>query len=148
LPIDIEEFSFYNNLKRKGRTGGQMEGAMRFEGLLAGLATFAMIGFFHPLVVKCEYYFSERIWPFFALAGFAGIFASVFTDGLLSILLAIFGCTAIWSVRELKEQTRRVQKGWFPANPMREAKSRLALGKERLAVEKLAGEKRAVAGGE
>ena len=33
-----------------------------FEGLLIGLATFLIIGVFHPLVIKGEYYFGVRCW--------------------------------------------------------------------------------------
>ena len=29
------------------------------------------------------------------------------------------GVACIWSIRELKEQARRVERGWFPKNPKR-----------------------------
>ena len=47
---------------------------MNFYGLLVGLATFIIIGLFHPLVIKAEYYLGAGIWWLFALAGvmFAG----------------------------------------------------------------------------
>lgn len=38
------------------------------SGILIGLTTFIVIGVFHPVVIKCEYYFSDRVWPVF-LAG-------------------------------------------------------------------------------
>jgi hypothetical protein len=92
---------------------------MSYEGLLAGVAAFAMIGLFHPIVIKCEYHFTGKVWPLFLITGLAGILASVLTVGFLSVFLAIFGCTCLWSVHELKEQTERVRKGWFPENPAR-----------------------------
>ena len=38
---------------------------------------------------------------------------------LLSILLGLVGVAFLWSIRELKEQAQRVEKGWFPKNPNR-----------------------------
>jgi len=35
------------------------------EGLAVGLATFLIIGLFHPVVIKCEYYFGVRCWWWF-----------------------------------------------------------------------------------
>ena len=40
-------------------------------------------------------------------------------QGLLSILLGLVGVAFLWSIRELKEQARRVERGWFPQNPKR-----------------------------
>lgn len=45
--------------------------------------------------------------------------AALFTKGLLSIVLALIGMACLWSIREIKEQAQRVEKGWFPANPNR-----------------------------
>lgn len=38
---------------------------------------------------------------------------------LISVLFGVFGCSALWSIRELFQQEARVGKGWFPANPKR-----------------------------
>ena len=46
-------------------------------GLVIGLATFLIIGVFHPLVIKGEYHFGVRIWWVFLLMGLAAIAASV-----------------------------------------------------------------------
>ena len=43
------------------------ETIMYFTGLIIGVATFFIIGLFHPLVIKGEYYFGTRIWWVFAL---------------------------------------------------------------------------------
>ena len=31
-------------------------------GLVIGISTFLIIGLFHPVVIKCEYYFGTRCW--------------------------------------------------------------------------------------
>ena len=38
-------------------------------GLVIGLATFIIIGLFHPLVIKGEYYFGTGCWWVFAICG-------------------------------------------------------------------------------
>lgn len=95
---------------------------MNFEGLIIGIAAFLIIGAFHPIIIKCEYYFTDRVWPVFLIVGIAAIAASCFVQQIMfSAILAIFGCTCFWSIIELKEQKARVEKGWFPANPKRAA---------------------------
>ena len=37
---------------------------MNFTGLLLGLSTFLIIGLFHPLVIKAEYYIGVKSWIF------------------------------------------------------------------------------------
>lgn len=90
------------------------------SGLLLGLCTFLIIGLFHPLVIKGEYYFGQRcIWAFVAMAIITGV-ASVMADGIvLQSLLAVVAFSSLWSVGEVKEQKRRVERGWFPKNPRR-----------------------------
>ncbi|HHU08345.1 MAG TPA: DUF4491 family protein [Clostridiaceae bacterium] len=91
---------------------------MNFHGIIIGVIAFLVIGIFHPIVIKCEYYFSCRVWPFFLLAGILSIVASFFVENtILSSSLGVLGCSFIWSIRELFEQRERVAKGWFPANP-------------------------------
>lgn len=90
-------------------------------GLLIGIATFLIIGLFHPFVIKGEYYFGVRIWWIFLLMGIASIVASIVVSSLLpSTLLAVWGASSLWSIGELFEQRKRVEKGWFPKNPKRE----------------------------
>ena len=38
---------------------------VNMEGVVVGIVALVMIGVFHPIVIKCEYYFSHRIWPLF-----------------------------------------------------------------------------------
>jgi hypothetical membrane protein len=93
---------------------------MRFEGLIIGVIAFLIIGIFHPIVIKGEYYFTEKIWPLFLLTGIAALALSCFVHHtILSSALGVLGCACLWSIFELKEQTKRVEKGWFPRNPKR-----------------------------
>ena len=89
-------------------------------GLVIGFGTFLIIGLFHPLVIKGEYYFGVRIWWIFLLMGLAAIAASVLVRHLLwSTLLAVWGASSLGSIGELFEQRKRVERGWFPRNPKR-----------------------------
>jgi len=89
-------------------------------GLLIGVATFLIIGMFHPLVIKGEYYFGVKCWWVFLVMGIGGVVASVIVADLFwSTLLAVWGASSFWSIGELFEQRRRVEKGWFPSNPRR-----------------------------
>lgn len=91
-----------------------------FAGLLLGALSFLIIGLFHPLVVKTEYYCGTRAWPLFALAGVGLTAASVALPSLFwSALCGITGFSLFWSIKELFEQEERVRKGWFPMNPKR-----------------------------
>ncbi|WP_099466862.1 DUF4491 family protein [Konateibacter massiliensis] len=93
---------------------------MHVTGLIIGIAAFIIIGVFHPIVIKCEYYFSDKIWPVFLIIGIITIVSScLIREIIISSILGIFGCTCIWSIIELKEQRERVRKGWFPKNPKR-----------------------------
>jgi len=94
---------------------------MNFDGLLIGASVFLMIGLFHPLVIKAEYYFGTKCWPCFAIAGIAPLVASLFVcNTLISVLLGAFAFSAFWSIHELFKQRERVKKGWFPKNPKRQ----------------------------
>ena len=93
---------------------------MNYSGLILGVATFLLIGVFHVIVVKGEYYFSKKIWPLFLATGIASLFISLFISSpVSSSLIAVFGISCLWSIRELFEQEDRVKKGWFPKNPKR-----------------------------
>ncbi len=88
---------------------------LHFTGLIIGVATFVVIGIFHPLVIKGEYYFGVKCWWAFLLMGIAAVAGSLFVDDVLwSTLLAVWGASSFWSIGELFEQRKRVEKGWFP----------------------------------
>jgi hypothetical protein len=96
---------------------------MHCSGIFIGMISFFIIGLFHPIVVKCEYYFTDRIWPVFLAAGLACCIASLFISHVIaSSGLSVLGFAFLWSIKELKEQRRRVKKGWFPQNPKRALK--------------------------
>lgn len=79
------------------------------------MATFVVIGIFHPLVIKGEYYFGVKCWWAFLLMGIAAVAGSLFVDDVLwSTLLAVWGASSFWSIGELFEQRKRVEKGRFP----------------------------------
>ena len=92
---------------------------MNFESIIIAAATFFIIGIFHPIVIKAEYYFSKKIWPVFLIAGLGFLAGAIFTCGLISILFAITGTSSLWVIKELFEQEKRVNKGWFPKNSSR-----------------------------
>ncbi|MBQ9527738.1 MAG: DUF4491 family protein [Fretibacterium sp.] len=93
---------------------------LNWGGVIIGAAAFLIIGIFHPIVVKCEYYFGEKVWPVFLILGLLTGGASLLTeDYTLSGILGILSCVLLWCIRELKEQTERVERGWFPKNPNR-----------------------------
>ncbi|MCD8186530.1 MAG: DUF4491 family protein [Rikenellaceae bacterium] len=95
------------------------------SGLAIGLATFLIIGLFHLLVVKCEYYFGTSCWWIFLVMGAGEIVLSILTEQvILSALAGVFAFTSFWTIKELFEQKERVAKGWFPANPKRVNKIR------------------------
>jgi len=90
---------------------------INFTGILIALFSYVIIGIFHPIVIKCQYYFTDKIWPAFLAAGLLLLVASLFVQNTASVLLSIAGAGCLWSIHELREQTKRVEKGWFPKNP-------------------------------
>lgn len=92
----------------------------RLLGLVIGICTFLIIGLFHPVVVKAEYYWGTRCWWIFLVLGLGGTLGSLITDNvLLAALLGVFAFSSFWTIKELFEQQERVLKGWFPMNPKR-----------------------------
>ena len=91
---------------------------LNFSGIIIGIATFLVIGLFHPLVIKAEYYIGVKSWWLFLLLGIVSGVASLLVANLtLSILLGVVAFSSFWSIGEVFEQKKRVEKGWFPANP-------------------------------
>ncbi|MFY9283388.1 MAG: DUF4491 family protein [Miniphocaeibacter sp.] len=88
------------------------------KGVVIGLVTFLIIGIFHPIVIKGEYYFGVKIWPIFAILGLIFIALGFYIEEIFwSAILSVLGFTCLWSILELFEQRERVRKGWFPKNP-------------------------------
>lgn len=93
---------------------------MNFQGLVIGVISFAIIGVFHPIVIKSEYYFGKKVWPVFLFIGLLLILLSLYiNNAIVSAITGITGFTSLWSIHELFEQEERVKKGWFPNNPNR-----------------------------
>jgi hypothetical protein len=91
-----------------------------FLGIIIGVATFLIIGLFHPLVIKAEYYIGVKSWWLFLLFGVLSATASLLVaDLVFSILLGVVAFSSFWSIGEVFQQKKRVEKGWFPANPKR-----------------------------
>lgn len=90
------------------------------SGLVIGISTFLIIGFFHPIVIKAEYYWGTKCWWIFLVLGIGGIIASLCTSNLLiASLLGVFAFSSFWTIKEIFDQEKRVKKGWFPKNPKR-----------------------------
>lgn len=95
----------------------------RIAGLALGICTFLIIGLFHPIVVKAEYYWGTRCWWIFLLLGLGSAGASVcIKDFFISSLLGVFAFSSFWTIKEVFDQEERVRKGWFPKNPRRHYK--------------------------
>lgn len=95
---------------------------LNVEGLLIGAVTFIIIGAFHPIVIKAEYYFGTRLWWLFLLLGLAACAGALLTaSSFWSAVLSVFAFSSFWGIGELFEQKKRVEKGWFPKNPKRTA---------------------------
>lgn len=94
-------------------------------GLFIGASTFLIIGLFHPLVIKAEYYWGTKSWWVFLLVGIVGIFLSVSVSNLLlSVVAGVFGFSSFWSILEVFQQKKRVDKGWFPSNPKKKSSNK------------------------
>ena len=89
-------------------------------GPLIGLATFCIIGLFHPIVIKTEYYTGTKFWWIFLLCGIICIALSLLVEQvIISSVTGVLGASFLWSIGELFEQKKRVEKGWFPKHPKR-----------------------------
>ena len=89
-----------------------------FLGIIIGVATFLIIGLFHPLVIKAEYYIGVKSWWIFLLFGILSATASLLVENLIvSILFGVVAFSSFWSIGEVFQQKKRVEKGWFPENP-------------------------------
>ena len=56
------------------------------DGIIIGICTFLIIGMFHPIVIKAEYYFGTRCWWWFLVLGIAGIIASIWSFRIFILL--------------------------------------------------------------
>lgn len=91
-----------------------------FTGIIIAVSTFLIIGIFHPIVIKVEYYWGTRLWWIFLVLGLITIMvALLIANVIVSSILGVIGASLLWSIGELFEQKKRVERGWFPMNPKR-----------------------------
>ena len=91
---------------------------MNFTGIIVGLATFLIIGVFHPIVIKAEYYLGTKCWWMFLVAGILFCLLSLIAENfIVSTILGVVAFSSFWSILELIHQRERVKKGWFPEGP-------------------------------
>ena len=82
---------------------------LNFDGLLIGIVTFLIIGFFHPVVVKAEYYWGTKCWWIFLILGLVGTFLSLFIQSTFwSVVCGVFAFSSFWTIKEVFEQEERV----------------------------------------
>ena len=93
---------------------------MNYNGIIIGAVSFLIIGIFHPIDIKTEYYWGKKVWPFFLLSGILFLLASLWANSWqVACIFGLIGFSCLWSIHELIEQEERVKKGWFPKNPNR-----------------------------
>ncbi len=93
---------------------------MNWNGILIGAISFLIIGCYHPLVIKGEYYFGVKIWWAFLAAGIIfSVWACLVGSIFWSAILGVAAFSSFWGILEVFHQRRRVEKGWFPKNPNR-----------------------------
>lgn len=91
---------------------------INYEGIIVGLATFLIIGIFHPIVIKAEYHIGKKCWWVFLLVGICFAAVSLLLNSLIwSTICGVTAFSCFWSIHELVEQEKRVSRGWFPSNP-------------------------------
>ena len=77
-------------------------------GLFIGICTFLIIGLFHPVVVKAEYYWGTKCWWIFLILGIAGVVASLSIENvIIASLLGVFAFSSFWTIKEVFEQEER-----------------------------------------
>ena len=77
-----------------------------FTGIIIAVSTFLIIGIFHPIVIKVEYYWGTRQWWVFLILG------------IVAILVALMVANVIVSsnmliIRSNKRKLRRRESGTF-----------------------------------
>ena len=91
---------------------------MNFTGIIVGVATFIIIGIFHPIVIKAEYYWGTKCRRLILVAGIMfGALSIIVENMALSTILGVTAFSSLWSYLELIHQKERVRKGWFPEGP-------------------------------
>lgn len=97
---------------------------LNFSGAIVAAAAIFIVGAMHPVIVIAEFYLSSKVWPIFLIAGTAACAGSLFvSNDMASSILCILGFVLFWGIVAIREQERRVERGWSPKNPKRHYKS-------------------------
>ena len=92
-------------------------------GLAIGACTFLIIGLFHPIVIKCHYRVGTGCWWWFLVIGAACCAGALAVTNIFwSTLLGVTAFSSFWTIGEIFQQQKRVDRGWFPRNPRHEKK--------------------------
>ncbi len=84
-------------------------------GLFIGICTFLIIGLFHPVVVKAEYYWGTKCWWIFLILGIGGVITSLSIDNvILSSLLGVFAFSSFWPLKRSLNRKNGYGKAGFP----------------------------------
>lgn len=90
-----------------------------WQGLLLGFGAFIMIGVFHPVVTKMEYFLGRESWFMLFFPGLGFLIGSFFLGPVLSIVAGCLAFSMFWSTLEIFLQHQRVLKGRAKKNPKR-----------------------------
>ena len=94
---------------------------MNWQGLLVGLAVFAMVGVCHPMVVWMEYNIGRRVWKLLLVVGVFLLVPSLFASGVVASVLGGASAAVIYSAVEVVRQHKRAVLGRAARNPRRPA---------------------------
>lgn len=98
---------------------------MNWIGIAVGFCSFLIIGFFHPAIIKGEYYWGTKMWIVFLVLGIVLTILSLGCRNFMaSSILGVAAFTSFWSIFEVFEQRKRVARGWFPAGPSHKSKNK------------------------
>lgn len=88
--------------------------------LLVGLSALAFVGLGFFWVVRVEYSLGWQWWYLFACAGLLVVLCSLFVPlPFLSALLGAAGASGLWGSTELRAQSERARRGWYPSKDSR-----------------------------
>ena len=97
---------------------------LNWNAVIFGIASLFIMGVYYPVVIWGEYYFSEKIWPFFLAVGLSAIVFSTQMTGLCCWLAAFFGATAVSEEGALFWSTAMAQ---FTRSVLARAEKRICL---------------------
>ena len=82
---------------------------LHFTGIVIAISCFLIIGLFHPIVIKTEYYTGTKYWWTFLVAGLASVVAALFVaNPVVSAVTGIFSASCLGAVKGLFSKRDRV----------------------------------------